>query len=400
MDDAGNYQAVRLRGDAHKKGFWHRYVHVWVVDVPGERLMMQHRAATKKLFGDLWTCCTGHVSVGEPSLLHAQRAIESDFKRSYPERLFEFMFTCKEETDHLGLKLKQVIDVYALPLENPPSTSTLAVDSEEADAIKYVTLAELKDIYAQKDPGHVIISNPMYHQRFFYIMAKLIRRYVDNMPQEDSDDERHNQKAKQLLDTYSPEGDLSEPGPRGEVHRGGTWHRAAHVWLLDAAGGRALMIQRSKKKRHFRSQWTCSTAHIGAGESSRPAAIKSIKSDIGLTHIEDHEVELIFQAQNESDTGAGIVLKQVVDVYCVQLPSAGYLSAPPPEALTLAPGEVDQVSYCAIDELELIWDEGKAAHPNVVIPSSDEYKQRLLFYMRQKVRKFKQAAVGQGNGGQ
>merc|ERR1719210_2618243 len=92
VDDAGNLMATRHRGDVHSKGFWHRYVHIWVVDLTKGSVMMQHRAPGKKPFGRMWNCCTGHISEADSSWKTASRLLQHELKLVYPETDLEFMF--------------------------------------------------------------------------------------------------------------------------------------------------------------------------------------------------------------------------------------------------------------------------------------------------------------------
>jgi len=282
-----------------------------------------------------------------------------------------------------------MVDVYVLALEKPPRIAALAIDREEASGVKYVTLEQLEGIYREQPSDYVIVSNPEYASRLFRSLHKIVNEYYQTLPQEDSDDERHNKKANQLLDTITDDGVLVEAGFRGEVHRQSVWHRAVHIWMLDLASGNVLLQRRSERKKSFGGQWNCSSGHVKMGEPCRPAAIKSIGDDLGLTLFEPDEFEFLFQANNVTDTGHGHSLRQVVDVFCVTVPSpTSYHQAPPLDGLQLAAGEVDAVRYIAIDELEAKWREGKAVNPEFVIPDNgDEYGQRLFFYLRQKMRK-------------
>lgn len=388
LDDDGNFMQTRLRGTVHEKGFWHRHVHIWVLDMPNASVMMELRAASKQTFGGMWNCCTGHVLEGEPSLLNAQKAIEEDFKLSFPDDAFHFAFCCKDIAHTNGLTLKQMVDVYVLALEKPPRTAALAIDREEASGVKYVTIDDLEYIYAQKPADHVVVSNPEYNTRLLRVLRKIVADYHKLLPQEDSDDERQNKKAMQLLDTIDDDGEITEPGRRGEVHRQCVWHRAVHVWLLDLATGHVLLSQRSARKKNFGGQWNCSTGHVKQGDPCVQAAIKSIGDDLGLTQFEHDEFDFLFQARNVTYTRDGHAYRQVTDVFCVTVPSAtSYRRAPPLDSLKLAVGEVDAVRYISLDELEEICLRGPAMTPDFVIPSNDDYHNRLFFYLRQRVRK-------------
>jgi len=342
----------------------------------------------------LWSCCTGHVVVGEPSLLLAAKAVERTFKLSYPEAMFQFLFSCKDISESNGVTFKQMIDIYALPLASAPPVHTLAIESDEADAARYVPVTELQDMYSQKPADCAIMSNPEYPLRLFRALSKLVKHHVDTMVLDDSDDEQLNAKATQLLDTLDDTGQLCEPGKRGDVHRQSVWHRAVHIWLLDTASASVLLLQRSRKKQHFGGQWNCSTDHVKVGDPSEAAAIKSLMGDTGLTRFSPAEFDFMLQARGEYDTGGGCLHKQVIDVYCLVVPSDSYPKAPPVETMELPPGEVDAAQYMPIDELERIWFEGGSKDAQFAIPSSDEYSQRLFYLLRQKVRKSKRAVGG------
>eukprot|EP01133_Synstelium_polycarpum_P012481 gene12481-14649_t len=71
--------------------------------------------------------------------------------------------------------------------------------------------------------------------------------------------------------------------PRNEVHTKGLWHRVIHVWLADGKGN-LLIHKRAANKPTYPSMWNVSTAgHVEAGLSSREAAIKELKEEIGVT---------------------------------------------------------------------------------------------------------------------
>ncbi|CAE8701846.1 unnamed protein product [Polarella glacialis] len=71
LDAEGNCIYSRTRGEVREKGFWHRYVHVWILNLPDSCALMQKRSACKKRFGGMWNCTSGFVMQGEPSLMAA-----------------------------------------------------------------------------------------------------------------------------------------------------------------------------------------------------------------------------------------------------------------------------------------------------------------------------------------
>ena len=52
---------------AHKKGTWHKAIHVWVINNKNE-ILLQYRCAEKKLYPNTWDCSfAGHIGTGESS---------------------------------------------------------------------------------------------------------------------------------------------------------------------------------------------------------------------------------------------------------------------------------------------------------------------------------------------
>jgi len=278
LDDAGNLMSTtRHCGDVHSKGFWHRYVHVWVLDLSRGAVMMQHRAPTKVPFGSMWSCCTGHIGEAESSGAAASRALLEELKMTYLETQLEFMFSCKENASDQDLTLKQMLDVYALGLESSPSTYAIGIDADQATAVKYISIEELEEVYAEKLSDHVLVSNPEYPHRLFRSLRKLVREYHASIPRDDSDDETTNWKARQLLDTLDGSGLVKEPNQRGSVHRESVWHRAVHVWILDLTQNAVLLLQRAARKQHFAACWHCCSGYVQMGGSALPAVVKVVK---------------------------------------------------------------------------------------------------------------------------
>eukprot|EP00933_Yihiella_yeosuensis_P013262 TRINITY_DN12370_c1_g1_i1.p1 TRINITY_DN12370_c1_g1~~TRINITY_DN12370_c1_g1_i1.p1 ORF type:complete len:438 (+),score=68.23 TRINITY_DN12370_c1_g1_i1:60-1373(+) len=399
LDAEGTCIAHRSRGDVTEKGFWHRYVHVWVVLLSDSAVLMQKRSAAKKRFGGMWNCTSGFVMSGEPSLAAAKKHLKKETGMEVDEQSLEFAFTCKEISVCEGDALKQWIDIYILPLKHTPELHKFNYDMKEVESIEYITIGDLERAYSSTDPNFVLVAAPQYPRRLFQFLHKKIKVYLYTLTKIDSDEERQNKKGDQLLDTVASMDALTDkpaelevianPCSRNDVYNQSIWHRAVHVWLFDIEGGRLLLQQRSPKKRHFGGQWNCSTGHIKMGEPCIPTAVKSIKDDVGLKAFRDQDFELIFQAQSEMDTGGGCYLKQIVDVFLLTVPNQEtYPEAPDPSALKLAKGEVDAAKYMTLDELEQVWSEGPSAHPDFVIPSGTEYISRMMYCLRRRYKKY------------
>lgn len=89
--------------------------------------------------------------------------------------------------------------------------------------------------------------------------------------------------SEEWIDCLTPDGHpLDQALPRSEVHRLGVWHRAVHVWVVDATLG-LLLQKRSSLCLSNPDKWDVSCAgHVSAGESSLQAACKEMKEELGL----------------------------------------------------------------------------------------------------------------------
>lgn len=71
---------VLSRKEIHKKGFWHRTVHIWVVNSKGQ-ILLQKRSPLKKTSPNMWTTsASGHLSAGDTSIVGAIRETKEEIR--------------------------------------------------------------------------------------------------------------------------------------------------------------------------------------------------------------------------------------------------------------------------------------------------------------------------------
>ena len=64
-----------LKSEAHKKGWYHATVHIWLFTT-SKKILLQKRALTKKIFPGLWDISVaGHIGAGESVLNAAKREV-------------------------------------------------------------------------------------------------------------------------------------------------------------------------------------------------------------------------------------------------------------------------------------------------------------------------------------
>ena len=64
-----------LKSEAHKNGWFHATVHIWLF-TSDEKILLQKRALTKKVFPGIWDISVaGHIGAGEEIIAGAKREI-------------------------------------------------------------------------------------------------------------------------------------------------------------------------------------------------------------------------------------------------------------------------------------------------------------------------------------
>jgi isopentenyldiphosphate isomerase len=89
---------TRPRSEVHRKGLWHRTVHIWVFD-PRERILIQERSHTKENNPGLYdTSCAGHISAGDTSLQSAIREMAEELGITKKPGEFQYLFEATHES--------------------------------------------------------------------------------------------------------------------------------------------------------------------------------------------------------------------------------------------------------------------------------------------------------------
>ena len=105
---------VATKSEIYKNGYWHRSVHVWVIN-ENKELLVQKRNPFKKTFPNLWALSSaGHVLTGESSLEAGIRELKEELDLTVTPDDLEFLFTVKREQKNGNSSLRVVDDVYLL----------------------------------------------------------------------------------------------------------------------------------------------------------------------------------------------------------------------------------------------------------------------------------------------
>lgn len=135
----------------HEKGLWHREIAVWILNEKNE-LLIQKRAATKKLEPNKWSLCAGHVISGETIIEAALREVEEEvgIKNLCPADLILFDIQKKSNTtnDICNNNYK-----YCYILKTNYKENEFVIQKEELSEIKYISINEL-EILSKNESEH------------------------------------------------------------------------------------------------------------------------------------------------------------------------------------------------------------------------------------------------------
>ena len=106
---------------------------------------------------------------------------------------------------------------------------------------------------------------------------------------------------QEVFDVVNERDEVIGHQPRGEVHRLGLMHRAAHVLVFNAAG-QVFLQKRSMTKDRQPGLWDSSASgHVDAGEDYDACALRELREEIGL--VVAHPPERRFKISAGPETG-------------------------------------------------------------------------------------------------
>ncbi len=150
---------VESRADVHKKGLWHRTVHIWLIN-DNKEILLQKRSLNKESHPGLWDIsCAGHVSSGETSHEAALKELEEELGILALEEDLEFLFSQRMSfTQNNGKYIdNEIHDTFRL-LKNV-NIKEIRIQEEEIEEVEYISFEIFEDLVKIADPRLVQHSN-------------------------------------------------------------------------------------------------------------------------------------------------------------------------------------------------------------------------------------------------
>ena len=157
-----------LKSEAHKNGWFHATVHIWLF-TSDKKILLQKRALTKKVFPGLWDISVaGHIGAGEGILSSAKREVFEEIGLELNETDFIKIGTRIHQVTHKnGIKDNEHHHVFIAELKVP--ISELKIQIEEVADIKLFDLSILKDT---KNLENVLLSR--FHEYYVSVYNMII----------------------------------------------------------------------------------------------------------------------------------------------------------------------------------------------------------------------------------
>lgn len=159
-----------LKSEAHKNGWFHATVHIWLY-TSDKKILLQQRAFTKKVFPGLWDISVaGHIAAGEDILTAAKREVFEELGLPITE---EELFKIGTRIHHVEHK-NGIIDnehhhVFIAKLKS--SLEKLILQKDEVEGVK---LFDLEVLTSTKNLENVLL--PRFHDYYCMVYDKIESR--------------------------------------------------------------------------------------------------------------------------------------------------------------------------------------------------------------------------------
>lgn len=162
-----------MKSEAHRKGWYHASVHVWIYTDDGE-VLLQQRAFDKDTFPGYWdVSVAGHIGAGETALSSGQREVLEEIGLDLLPEDLRFQFRTYSEFRH-GPELldREFHDVFLAKLKLP--LSDLQKQESEVADIKLFPL----EVLLEPNTIHMVPNDSAYYKSVY-------KRITESLPKKD-----------------------------------------------------------------------------------------------------------------------------------------------------------------------------------------------------------------------
>ncbi|MAD98122.1 MAG: hydrolase [Flavobacteriaceae bacterium] len=158
-----------MKSEAHKNGWFHGTVHVWVF-TSSRKIVLQKRAMTKKVLPGLWDIsAAGHIGAGESVIDAAKREVLEELGLDLKDQELMKIGTRVHQISHPnGIQDNEIHHVFLAELKK--DFETLHAQKAEIDAIQ---LFDLEVLRTTKDLENILL--PRFHDYYNSIYNRIVQ---------------------------------------------------------------------------------------------------------------------------------------------------------------------------------------------------------------------------------
>jgi isopentenyldiphosphate isomerase len=168
LDSEGNFTGKScMKSEAHKNGFFHATVHIWLY-TQDKKILLQKRAPTKKVLPNLWDISVaGHVGSGEPIISAALRELREEIGLFLQEENLTKIGMRKNQLIHPnGILDNEIHHVFIAELKTP--LSELKIQQEELTRLE---LFDLDTLTKTKNLENILL--PRFHEYYCKVYEEI-----------------------------------------------------------------------------------------------------------------------------------------------------------------------------------------------------------------------------------
>ena len=164
-----------LKSEAHKNGWYHNTIHLWLHTTNGD-ILLQQRSHKKIIYPLLWdVSVAGHVDAGETFIEAALRETEEEIGLKLEQNSLQHIgvFLHKTSYDNGNIQDNEFHQVFKAQLN--VNLEELIIQENEVEAIKLVSLEDFETLLKDSiSNNHFVTSNTAYYK---FILKSIKQRH-------------------------------------------------------------------------------------------------------------------------------------------------------------------------------------------------------------------------------
>ena len=152
LDRKGNKTGEKKpRKEVHSKGYWHKGVHIWIINSKKE-LLVQRRSSNKDVYPNkLYISVAGHPISGEDEIESIKREFEEEIGVKLDTKRLEYLFTYSQEVVENNGKFldNQFYDVYLIEMDL--DINSLKLQKEQVREVMNIYYKDFEQMIKKRD---------------------------------------------------------------------------------------------------------------------------------------------------------------------------------------------------------------------------------------------------------